>query len=153
VHGALRDLHVQWYSEHLAFLRPEGAWLGHFGPVGDDEDALALLQENAARVRAGAPCPLLLENPADVLGLLGSGPEAGRRAGRAYGRALIAAGAGALLDLTNLVLNARNDGYDPGEFLAELPWDRVVQVHLAGGHRQDGLWIDSHAHDVDAEAL
>jgi uncharacterized protein len=152
-HQALQDLHVHWYSEHLAFLRPGGEWLGHFGPVGDDDESLALLRRNAERVRAGCPCPLLLENAADVLGLHGTGPAAGPRGGRAYDRALLAADAGALLDLTNLALNARNDGYDPGAYLAELPWDRVVQVHLAGGHQDDGLWIDSHAHPVDEEAL
>jgi uncharacterized protein (UPF0276 family) len=154
-HAALRALHVHWYSEHLSFLRAgHGApALGHFAPLGDDDDARAVLAANAALVRAGAPGPLLLENPWDVLGQGAHEPGAGERLGRAFGRALRAADAGALLDLTNLVLDARNGQWEPGAFLAQLEMDRVVEVHLAGGHRAQGLWIDSHAHDVDEEAL
>lgn len=159
VHQALRDLFVHWYSEHLCFLRAGAQVLDHFGPVLGDAETQAALSRNAALVRAGCPCPLLLENPADVLGLAsaalapGAVTDAGRRGGRAFADALRAADAGALLDLTNLVLNARNDGYEPQAFLDELPWERVVQVHLAGGHQEEGLWIDSHACPVDAEAL
>ena len=151
--AVLGELHVRWYSEHLCFLRAGGVDLGHFGPVVVDDAALAAIACAAAAVRRATPCPLLLENPADVLGLGASGPGAGRALGAGYARALEAAEAGALLDLTNLVLNARNDGFDPGEFLAELPGERIVQVHLAGGHEAAGLWIDGHDTDVDAEAL
>lgn len=150
---ALGELHVRWYSEHLAFLNGGGVALGHFGPVGDDEESLAAVARGAAAVRAKSACPLLLENPADVLGFGAGGPDAGRSLGRAFAAALRAADAGALLDLTNLVLGARNDGYDPLDFLGELEWERVVEVHLAGGHAHNNLWIDSHAHDIDAEAL
>jgi uncharacterized protein (UPF0276 family) len=150
---ALGAFHVRWYSEHLAFLNGGGVSLGHFGPVGDDAESLAAVARNAAVVRARIACPLLLENPADVLGFGAGSPGAGAALGRAFAAALGAADAGALLDLTNLVLGARNDGYEPRAFLEEVPWDRVVEVHLAGGHLHDGLWIDSHAHDVDAEAL
>jgi hypothetical protein len=150
---ALRGLHVWWYSEHLAFLNGGGVALGHFGPVGADEESLAVIARGAAVFRAASSCPLLLENSADVLGFGAGGPGAGRELGRAFAAALRAAGAGALLDLTNLVIGARNDGYDPRDFLGELEWDRVVEVHLAGGHAHNGLWIDSHAHDIDKEAL
>lgn len=153
VHRALGAVHARWYSEHLAFLHGGAVALGHFGPLGDDDEALAALARNAAVARRGCPCALLLENPADVLGYGADGPGAGAALGRAYARALVAADAGALLDLTNLVLGARNDGYDPEDFLAALPWERVVEVHLAGGVERDGLWIDSHSHDVDARAL
>jgi hypothetical protein len=153
VGAALASLHVAWYSEHLSFLHGGGVALGHFAPLGDDGETLAALRRSGAQVRAACACPFLLENPADVLGLHGLGPTSGPRRGRAYAAALEAAGAGALLDLTNLVLDARNDGFDPGSFLAELPWERVVEVHLAGGVVRDGLWIDSHDHEVDREAL
>jgi hypothetical protein len=112
-----------------------------------------VLARNAQVVRQGCPVPLLLENPADILGYGTSGRDAGVRLGRAYRTALFSAGAGALLDLTNLVLSARNDGYAAEDYLWSVPMERVAEVHLAGGHQRDGLWIDSHAHDVDAEAL
>lgn len=151
VHVALADLGVHWYSEHLAYLRAGGIELGHFAPLFHDEESLAVLTANAARVCDGLPCPLLLENPADILGY---GTEAeGSGLGAFFGRALEAASCGGLLDLTNLVYGARNDGYRVHDFLDALPWERVVEVHLAGGRRRGPLWIDTHSHPVDGEAL
>ncbi len=149
---ALAALHVRWYSEHLAFVRGGGIELGHFVPPFDDDAGLAALARNAADVRAAWPGPFLLENAADVLGL-GGDDASGAARGLAYKKALEASDAGALLDLTNLVLDARNDGFDAGAYLGATPLERVVEVHLAGGRHDGALWIDSHDHDVDAEAL
>ena len=46
-------------------------------------------------------------------------------------------GCGWLCDVTNMVTNAANQGIDPGSWLDRWPWDRVVQMHFAGGHWQD----------------
>ncbi|HEY8430733.1 MAG TPA: DUF692 family multinuclear iron-containing protein [Sandaracinaceae bacterium] len=159
VHATLRALHVWWWSDHLAFLRAGGVDLGHFAPLDGAEDTLEVLRRNAARAREGAPCALLLENPADVLGLGAWSAEAccphesGAALGARYREALRAAGTGALLDLTNLLYDARNGGFDPIAYLDALELDRVVQVHLAGGREAFGLWIDSHDRPVEADAL
>jgi uncharacterized protein (UPF0276 family) len=58
-----------------------------------------------------------------------------------------------LLDLTNLIYGAKNDGYDTRTFLDALPWDRIVEVHLAGGRQLGDLWIDTHSHPVEEDAL
>jgi len=153
VHAALRALAARWWSEHLAFLRAGRVDLGHFAPLGDDDETLAVLRDNALAATRDAPCAFLLENASDVLGLDADGPDAGARLGRGYARALEATGAGALLDLTNLWIDAQNGGWDPRAWLAELPLERVVQVHLAGGRRAMGLWIDSHDRPIHDEAL
>lgn len=148
---ALRELHARWYSEHLAFTRAGDIDLGHFAPLSATPGARAALAVNAASVRRAVPCPFLLENPADVLGWDAELGAAGLAT--SFGAALAAADAGALLDLANLVLGARNDGYDAGAFIDALELDRVVEVHLAGGRFDGALWIDSHDHDVDPDAL
>jgi uncharacterized protein (UPF0276 family) len=148
-----KALYVHWYSEHLSFLRGGDVSLGHFAPMFDDEDSYATLAQSGEAVRAGLPCPLLLENPADILGAGADHPQAGAKLGRHFRRALQAADCGALLDLTNLVYNARNDHYEPQAFIDALDLDRVVEIHLAGGRQVDGLWLDSHDQAVDADAL
>ena len=148
-----RALDARWFGEHLAFLNKDGVPLGHFGPLDADDETLATLMQNAAEVRRVTGRPLLLENPADILGFGATGPDAGARLGANFARALDACEAGALLDVTNLLYNARNDGYDPMSFLEALPMERVVQVHLAGGRRVHGLWIDSHESEVEEESL
>ncbi len=52
---------------------------------------------------------------------------------------------GLLLDLHNVYTNAMNHGYDATEFLAALPLHRVVQIHISGGHDEDGYRMDSHS--------
>jgi uncharacterized protein (UPF0276 family) len=60
---------------------------------------------------------------------------------------------GMLLDLTNLVLDAKNFGFDPAARLDRYPLEAVWQVHLAGGVRVDGFWVDSHGAPVGRTEL
>ena len=62
-------------------------------------------------------------------------------------------GCGLLCDVTNLYTNAVNHGLDLDDLLDRWPWDRVVQLHFAGGHWHDGSLIDSHAHADAAGGL
>lgn len=58
-------------------------------------------------------------------------------------------GAGLLLDVNNVYVNAQNHGFDPIAFLSQVPLDRVVSMHVAGHHRwDDGLVVDTHGADV-----
>ena len=49
-----------------------------------------------------------------------------------------------LLDVNNVYVSAYNHGFDPRDYLAAVPFDRVVQLHVAG-HTDHGTHIvDSH---------
>ena len=49
-----------------------------------------------------------------------------------------------LLDVNNVYVTCRNHGLDPWEYLDGMPYDRVVQIHLAG-HTDNGTHcIDTH---------
>ncbi|MFY0531233.1 DUF692 family multinuclear iron-containing protein [Nannocystis pusilla] len=63
------------------------------------------------------------------------------------------ADAGLLLDVNNVVVNATNHGFDADAFVADLPLDRVVRLHVAGGEVRPhlgGLVIDTHGAPVPA---
>ena len=68
-------------------------------------------------------------------------------------------GAGLLLDIENLYLNARNHGFDAYDFLDALPDGLVQEVHVAGGTtvREDYLarpfFADTHSHPVPDPVL
>ena len=134
-------------------MRAGDVTLEHFAPVDDDDDSIAQVADNCRTVRDAVGIPVLLENTADVLGWGGLGTDAGPRRGRGYARTLTRADVGALLDLTNLLYDARNDGFSAADYLDALPWERVVQIHLAGGRQIHELWIDSHDRPVEPEAL
>jgi uncharacterized protein (UPF0276 family) len=58
---------------------------------------------------------------------------------------------GLLLDVTNLFINSRNHGFDPIDWLHQINPERIVQLHLVGYGRQDGLWVDHHAAPIQQE--
>jgi uncharacterized protein (UPF0276 family) len=50
-----------------------------------------------------------------------------------------------LLDVNNLFVNATNHGYDAADYLAAIPAERVVCLHVAGHYDEaPDLKIDSH---------
>lgn len=62
-------------------------------------------------------------------------------------------GCGLLLDVNNVFVSATNLGYDPRDYIAAYPLDKVGEIHL-GGHDEDEdehgatLLIDSHGKPV-----
>lgn len=67
------------------------------------------------------------------------------------------ANCGILLDLHNIYCNERNGRITLDAFLADLPLDRIWEVHLAGGNEIEGYWLDSHSgpmpRDLAAKSL
>lgn len=54
-----------------------------------------------------------------------------------------------LLDVNNIYVNSVNHRYDPHEFLARLPAERVAYIHVAGHHHEDeDLIVDTHGAPV-----
>ena len=135
-----------WYSEHLnLFITPNGsvpnaqAELGL--PVVYDEEAFTLITAKLDVLAEALGCRVLLENgsfftPMPDLDL--TEPEFLNRLHR-EGRC------GTLLDLHNLLVNVRNGGMDPMEYLTELDLAAVEEVHLAGGDEAGGFYMDSHS--------
>jgi hypothetical protein len=68
----------------------------------------------------------------------------------AFVRAVLeASDAGLMLDVNNVYVNARNQGFDARTFIDRLPLERVVQVHVAGHLvRADSLRIDTHGEAI-----
>ena len=59
-----------------------------------------------------------------------------------------------LLDVNNVYVNALNHGFDPYAFIAELPLERVIEIHVAGHSRSSsGLVIDTHGTKVPDPVL
>jgi len=53
-----------------------------------------------------------------------------------------------MLDVNNIYVSCRNEGYDPKEYYSNIPLNRVIQIHLAG-HTDHGRYIiDTHDHPV-----
>jgi len=56
-----------------------------------------------------------------------------------------------LLDVNNVYVSCRNHGWDARAYLDAIPYERVVQVHLAGHTDKGTHCIDTHTgHTIDA---
>jgi uncharacterized protein (UPF0276 family) len=136
-----------WWSDHLAVTRVGRIDIGHLSPVQFTEEALAISCENILRATKRIRAPFIIENIAYNFQL----PGAEMSEGGFLTRLLESTDSGLLLDLMNLHANATNHKYDPFEFLSEIPLERVVQVHIIGGHFDQGVLVDSHSHSTPGE--
>jgi len=156
--GPLRADHVQalaelvaaldapWCSDHLSLTRAGGLAMGALVPLHRTQAMVRAVAGKARQVQDAVGVPFLLENVSAFIDVGGELTDA------AFIRAVVEeAGCWLLLDVTNLFNNAVNHRFDPIAYLDELPLDRVVQLHLAGGTWAQGFLQDNHRADVHAE--
>jgi uncharacterized protein (UPF0276 family) len=109
-------------------------------PVPRTPAALDHIVERVRQVQDYLGSPLLLENPSTYGDIVGSTiPEHDFLSEIAE-----RADAGILLDVNNVYVSAHNNGFDPWEYLSAIPYDRVVQLHVAGHTRHERHIVDSH---------
>lgn len=127
----------RWYTEHLGATMLGGVHVGLPCPV-----PMSGEHARAARHR--------LADLRDVIGRAGVENTAHHFClGDALDEpafltaAIDAPGLHLLLDLHNLHAMARNLGFDPLAYLARLPLERVIEIHLAGGGESDPAWVAS----------
>ncbi len=136
-----------WWSEHIAFTHAGRVSIGHLAPLPWTREAIDVVVRNVERVQRRIHTPLILENiTATMIVPRGEMDEV-----EFLTAVLDRTGCGLLCDVTNLYTNAVNHGQDLDDLLDRWPWDRVVQLHFAGGHWHDGTLIDSHAHPTPPE--
>src|SRR5215471_12082702 len=138
--GLAERTRALWVSDHLCWTGVAGRNTHDLLPMPYTEEAL---RHTAARVRAVQDyleAPLLLENPSSYLEFAGS-----TMSEWAFLAALAEeAGCGLLLDVNNIYVSGKNHGFDPAEYLAAVPFDRVVQMHVAGHTDRGTHIVDTH---------
>jgi uncharacterized protein (UPF0276 family) len=136
------------WSEHLAFVRGGGIEIGHLAAPPRNAATAAGAVANLHRLADAVGTLPLIENVATLL----EPPGSDRDEATWIGEIVAGSGAPMLLDLHNLLANARNFGFDPVAFLDRIPVARVRAVHLAGGRELRGFGarrlLDDHLHDV-----
>ena len=151
----VEQLKAPAYSEHLSFTAVPGRDLGTFLPLPKTEAVAASIIAKVRRIQSRIPLPFLLENVAYLF----DWPDSKLSEADFLNLICGETQAGLLLDIENLLLNSRNHGFDPYEFIDSLTAGVVKEVHLAGGVtvEEDFLaqpyFVDSHSHPVPDEAL
>jgi uncharacterized protein (UPF0276 family) len=138
---ALRDrTGARWVSDHLCWTGVAGRNTHDLLPMPYTEEALRHVADRVKQVQDFLGAPLALENPSTYVEYAG----AAMREWEFLARLAEEADCALLLDVNNVYVSAHNHGYEPGQYLAAVPFDRVVQLHVAG-HTDHGTHIiDSH---------
>lgn len=136
-----------YYSEHLCMTRAPGIDIGHLSPLWFTEAVLENTIRNVTRVQEYIGKPLVLENVTYLVGI----PDGNMSQTEFFNRLVEATGCGVLLDVTNIFINSMNHEFDAIAFLEQMPLNRVVQVHIAGGFWRNEIFIDSHSEPVQEE--
>ncbi|HEX7669744.1 MAG TPA: DUF692 domain-containing protein [Polyangiaceae bacterium] len=140
----LRDLRdrtrARWVSDHLCWTGVMGKNTHDLLPLPYTEEALRHVVKRVREVQDFLGGPIALENPSTYLEFHGSTLTEWE-----FLAALVReAGCGLLLDVNNVYVSAKNHGFDPATYLAGIPFDHVVQIHVAG-HTDHGTHIvDTH---------
>jgi uncharacterized protein (UPF0276 family) len=136
-----------WISDHLCWTGVGGINSHDLLPLPYTEEAIAQVCSRVGQVQDMLGREILLENLSSYVEFSGSQmpewqfvAEIARRSGCRL-----------LLDVNNIQVSARNHGFDPLDYLAGIPADRVWQIHLAGHSDYGDYAIDTHDHDVPAE--
>jgi uncharacterized protein (UPF0276 family) len=133
-----------WISDHLCWGGLGGHYAHDLLPLPYTEEALAHVVRQVDRVQERLGRPIMLENVSSYVEFTASEmpeweflAEVARRTD-----------CGILLDVNNIVVSARNHGFDPRAYLAGVPAEHVGQLHLAG-HTDHGTYVvDTHVGPV-----
>jgi uncharacterized protein len=145
VGALLRELGVPFHSDHLCTSAEGGVQLHDLLPIPLSEAWATHTAERVLRAQDALGLPLHVENITYYAHV--AEPELPEHA--FITRVLQRSGAGLLLDLNNLHVNALNFGFDARALLDQLPLACVAQIHVAGPDRwPDGVWVDTHGSAV-----
>jgi uncharacterized protein (UPF0276 family) len=137
----LRDrVGARWVSDHLCFTGIAGNNTHDLLPLPLTAAALDHVAQRVHAVQDLLGAPLVIENPSTYVAWRDSTMPEWDFLAELCART----GCGLLLDVNNIYVSARNHGFEPADYLAAVPWDRVVQFHIAG-HRDHGDHVvDTH---------
>ena len=137
-----------WHSDHVCWSGLDGTLLHDLLPVPFTTRAAVRVAERVVEARDRLGRAMAVENISWYLEL--GKPQMDEP--EFLCEVLERSDASLLLDVNNVFVNAQNHGFDPYDWLAKIPLERVVQLHVAGHEPWDAtLVVDTHGADVRSE--
>ncbi|SFX71692.1 hypothetical protein SAMN04487866_11952 [Thermoactinomyces sp. DSM 45891] len=147
--GATDFLRPSWVSEHLSFSRNNDIEINNFIALPYTDEAIEIACRNISDLQSYLGVKVALENVTHSF----TWSENTYTEAEFIKNISEKANCGLLLDVTNLHINSRVHGYDPYEFLENMPKDRVLQLHIAGHSEMEGVLYDTHVGGIHQEVL
>ncbi len=134
-----RKTKTPWISDHLSWGKLAGAHYHDLLPLPYTREVIDYVADRARIVQDYLELPFALEN----LSSYASFKEDEMPEWEFYSQIVEKADIYMMLDVNNIYVSSRNHDFDPMDYVRALPYDRVLQIHLAG-HRDEG----DHLHDT-----
>ncbi len=139
----IKTHHVHIYSEHLSYTN-DGGQLYDLLPLPFTVEAVTYTVDRVKRVQDILGHRMALENVSYYLT-----PKRDLSEIEFITAVITEADCDLLLDVNNVYVNSVNHGYEPMDFIAAMPAERISYLHVAGHYVEpDGLIIDTHGADV-----
>ncbi|EKD72963.1 MAG: hypothetical protein ACD_45C00498G0001 [uncultured bacterium] len=134
----------KWISDHLCWTGVQGKNMHDLLPLPYTEEAINHVVDRIQQVQDFLGQRILVENVSSYLTFQESAltewdflKEISERAD-----CLI------LLDVNNIYVSSINHEFNPLDYIAAIPPERVYQIHLAGHSNMGDYVIDTHNHDI-----
>jgi uncharacterized protein (UPF0276 family) len=143
---ALRDaVGARWVTDHLCWTGVAGKNTHDLLPLPYTDEAVRHVAARVRQVQDFLGAPIALENPSTYVDFA----DSSMREWEFLAAVAREADCGILLDVNNVFVNAFNHGFDAGVYLDAVPFDRVVQLHVAGHTRHATHIVDTHVGPVE----
>jgi uncharacterized protein len=136
---------VPWWSDHVSFASFDQRYVNNLLPLPRTRATVDLFVKRIRQAQDYIERPILIEN---ISFYMPNPPGTVMSEARFISELLEQADCGMLLDVNNVYVNSVNHGFDPFEFILQLPLERVVQVHVAGHNYHENTIIDTHSEAV-----
>lgn len=136
----VRKVQPAWLSDHFCWGGIPGRDLHDLLPLPYTWQAVQRVSERARQVQDFLEVPFALENTSSYMEYCDSEMTEWQFISEICERADI----GLMFDVNNVYVSSFNHGYNPMEFINNVPHDRVVQLHMAGHTNLGKYIIDTH---------
>lgn len=136
-----------WVSDHLCWGRLPGAHYHDLLPLPYTKEVINYVAERARIVQDYLELPFALENLSSYVGY----KKDEMSEWEFYSEVVEKADIYMMLDVNNIYVSSRNHGFDPYDYANHIPFDRVLQIHLAGHTDHGDYVLDTHDNYVRDE--
>jgi uncharacterized protein (UPF0276 family) len=141
--GFMKEHNIRAYSEHLSYCTDDGH-LYDLMPIPFTEEAVRYVAQRIRQTQDVLEQKIAVENVSFYAAV---GAEMSEK--EFLLAVLDEADCDLLLDVNNIYVNSVNHKYDAQEFLAAMPAERIMYLHVAGHYNEaDDLIVDTHGADV-----
>jgi len=129
-----------WLSDHLSWGRLPGAHFHDLLPLPRRKEVVDFVAERARIIQDFLEIPFALEN----ISSYANSADDEMPEWEFYSAVLEKADISMMLDVNNIYVSSRNEGFDPKEYYSRLPLERLIQIHIAGHSDAKRYLLDTH---------